>query len=149
MCCSVIRDFYKCDSDEFDERGGDNQNKEKKCCEDYVEIKCRCRFGYCCTACWYCLLPRWGRNLSLLKAFTRALRISLYGSVLQDTHLRGKLLKSTLSFIELLLLWEKKIYFRKNPAVKCSAFGASMFTSAWHLKCIYPKIKLQKLQYWM
>lgn len=109
MCCSVISDFCKCDSDEFDERGGDNQNKEKKCCKDCVEIKCRCRFGYCCTACWYCLLPRWGRNLSLLKAFTRALRISLYSSVLQDTHLRGKLLKPPLSFIELLLLWEKNI----------------------------------------
>lgn len=109
VCRGVMGAFCKCGSDEFDERGGGNQNKDKKCCKDYVEIKSRCRLGYCCRACWHCLLPCWGRNLSRLKAFTRALRISLCSSVLQDTHLRGKLLKPPLSFIELLLLWEKNI----------------------------------------
>lgn len=125
------------------------KTKTKKCWKDYVEIKWRCHLGYCCGACWYYLPPCWGRNLSLLKAFIRALRICLCSSVLQDTHLRGKLLKTSRSFIELLLPWEKKIHFRKTPAVKLRAFGVTVFTSAWHLNSVYPKIKQQKLQRWM
>lgn len=139
MCCSVISDFCKCDSDEFDERGGDNQNKEKKCCKDCVEIKCRCRFGYCCTACWYCLLPRWGRNLSLLKAFTRALRISLYSRVLQDTHLRGKLLKPPLSFIELLLLWGKKYTLGKTQLLNVVLLERACLLQRGILNVFIPK----------
>lgn len=124
------------------------KTKTKKGWKGYVEIKWRCHLGYCCRACWYCLPPCWGRNLSPLKAFIRALRICLCSSVLQDTHLRGKLLKPSLSFIELLLPWEK-IHFKKTPAVKLGTFGVSVFTSAWDLKSVYPKIKQQKLQYWM
>lgn len=124
------------------------KTKTKKCWKDYVEIKWRCHLGYCCRACWYCLPPCWGRNLSPLKAFIRALRICLCSSVLQDTHLRGKLLKPSHSFIELLLPWEK-IHFKKTPAVKLSTFGVTVFTSAWHLNSVYPKIKQQKLQHWM